>query len=145
LAYHHFLSKVIILGKKWELVENDEFFDEVAQPFALDVEALFLRSQVMTGFGAAIGTLEDAGLLTDLDSLKNLTAKVKLGGTSDETFKQLLINLETIRKTSKKIGNSQRRYFYFFFKAIFNPDGDSYLNIKKAVDKAFHNYKVEFL
>lgn len=145
LSYHNFLAKIITLGKKWELEEDDPFFDLVPQPFALDVETLFLRSQVITGFGAAIGSLEDAEKLKDIDYLITLIAKIKLGDTSEDTFEQLLTNLETIRKTSKKIGNSQRRYFYFFFKALFNDDGDSYLNIKKAIDKAFQNYKVEFL
>ncbi|WP_152267099.1 hypothetical protein [Agriterribacter humi] len=145
LSYHHFLSKIITLGKKWELEEDDAFFEAVPQPFALDVETLFLRSQVITGFGAAIGSLEDAEKLKDIDYLLTLIAKIKLGDTSENTFEQLLTNLETIRKTSKKIGNSQRRYFYFFFKALFNDDGDAYLNVKKAIDKAFQNYKVEFL
>lgn len=145
LSYHNFLSKIIALGKKWELEEDDSFFDSVPQPFALDVEALFLRSQVITGFGASIGSLEDAEKLKDIDYLIKLIARIKLGDTSENTFEQLLTNLETIRKTSKKIGNSQRRYFYFFFKALFNEDGDAYLNVKKAVDKAFQNYKVEFL
>lgn len=145
LSYHNFLSKIITLGKKWELEEEDAFFDSVPQPFALDVETLFLRSQVITGFGAAIGSLEDAEKLKDIDYLMTLIGKIKLGDTPEETFEQLLTNLENIRKTSKKIGNSQRRYFYFFFKALFNDDGDSYLNVKKAIDKAFHNYKVEFL
>ena len=145
LSYHNFLSKIITLGKKWELEEDDVFFETVPQPFALDVETLFLRSQVITGFGAAIGSLEDAEKLKDIDYLITIIAKIKLGDTPQESFEQLLTNLETIRKTSKKIGNSQRRYFYFFFKALFNDDGDAYLNIKKAIDKAFQNYKVEFL
>ncbi len=145
LSYHIFLSKIITLGKKWELKEDDAFLETVPQPFALDVETLFLRSQVITGFGAAIGSLEDAEKLKDIDYLITIIAKIKLGETPNVSFEQLLNNLETIRKTSKKIGNSQRRYFYFFFKALFNDDGDAYLNIKKSIDKAFQNYKVEFL
>ncbi len=145
LSYHTFLSKIITLGKKWELEEEDVFFETVPQPFALDVETLFLRSQVITGFGAAIGSLEDVEKVKDIDYLITIIGKLKLGDTPQEAFEQLLNNLETIRKTSKKIGNSQRRYFYFFFKALFNDDGDAYLNIKKSIDKAFQNYKVEFL
>lgn len=145
LSYHSFLSKVIMLGKKWKLEEDDELLESIPQPFALDVESIFLRSQVITGFGAAVGSLEDAEQLKDIDFLIAQIAKIKLGDTPQETFEQILTNLEKIRNTSKKIGNSQRRYFYFFFKALFNSEGDSFLNIKESVDKAFQNYKVEFL
>lgn len=121
------------------------FFNKVPQPFAVNTEALFLRSQIMTGFGAALGSLEDSEILENLNSINTQIDSLELGGDVDETFKNLLMNLENIRKTSKKIGNSQRRYFYFLFRSLFGKGGDSHLNLKKSIDRSFQNYKTEFL
>ena len=98
----------------------------------------------MTGFGAAIGSLEDAGQIKDVDDIIKNATKIKLGGKPELVFADLIEIMEEIRKTSKKIGNSQRRYFYYFFKSLFNPDVDSYLNISKTILKSFQTYKVEF-
>ena len=145
ISYHTFLTKVLALGQDWELEENDSFYDRVQQPFGENVESIFLKSQVITGFGAAIGSLEDAEQIGDLETLVQNIAKIKLGATSSTAFEDILASLEFIRTSSKKIGNSQRRYFYFLFKALFNPNSDSYLNLKKSVDKALQTYKVDFL
>jgi hypothetical protein len=144
LCYHHFLEKVIALSDDWELDEDDAQNFGQGQPFGMSAEDIFLRGQVLTGFGAAIGSLEDAELIDDLDEIDTVIKKIKLGGDPEDVFENLLETLEKIRKTSKKIGNSQRRYFNFFFRSLFNSDGESYLNIAKTVNKAFANYSVEF-
>lgn len=143
-CFHIFLAQVISLGKNWSLKEDDELLEDIPQPFALDAESIFLRGQVMTGFGAALGSLEDDGQIKSLDSLLRIINKIKLP-KPDAAFRQILTDLERIRKTSKKIGNSQRRYFFHLFKTLFNSEGDSHLDLNRSIDKAFKNYKVEFM
>jgi hypothetical protein len=143
LCYHAFINQIVSLSDDWTTDDNEEF-GEINLLFGNNVESIFIKSQVLTGFGAAIGSLEDSEITTIQKIIKSLD-KMNLGGDVDETFSDLIHTMERIRTTSKKIGNSQRRYFYYFFKALFNPEADAYLNIKKTIAKAFQNYRVEFL
>ena len=52
----------------------------------------------------------------------------------------MLKNLDIIRNTSKKIGNAQRMYFQYFFRELFNKDGDSFLDLEKAVSNGYEKY-----
>jgi hypothetical protein len=142
-SYHSFIKQIVSLSKGWKLNGNEELKD-INLPFGFDSESLFIKSQVMTGFGAAIGSLEDSDQVKDLEIIAKYSQKVKLGSTPEETFTELVKVMERIRTTSKKIGNSQRRYFYYFFKSLFNPEVDSYLNVNKTISRAFQTYKVEF-
>jgi hypothetical protein len=144
-CFHAFFQKISNLGKGFRIDDDDDIWDKMPQPFGVDIVSMFLKSQVLTGFGSALGVLEDAENIDDFEGLIPVIKKIQLGGSKDEVFMDLIEKMETIRKTSKKIGNSQRRYFYFFFKSLFNSDLDSYLNISKAIGKAFQSYKVEFL
>lgn len=39
-----------------------------------------------------------------------------------DAVSEILLFLDEIKKTSKKIGNSQRCFFYYFFKALFDKE-----------------------
>ena len=104
---------------------------------------LFNKSQAFTGFGAAIGKLRDFDLVNGFEEINNLIPNL----TSDEGKEDWLIdfitNLDGIKRKSKKIGNSQREYFYWFFRALFNKESDAYLNLSKAVEDGYKKYRRE--
>ena len=144
MAYHSFIERIVAIGKSWELEDDEDLKERINLPFGQDVLSIFVKSQVMTGFGAALGSLEDAEQIDDIDDVVKILKKIQLGGKPEVVFSELIETMEEIRKTSKKIGNSQRRYFYYFFKSLLNKELDSYLNISKTISKSFQTYKVEF-
>ncbi len=145
LTYHSYIEKIVALSTKWSFDKESDIAEKINQPYGNSALEIFCKGAVLTGFGAAIGTLEDTAQIKDFDVIIVNMKKLKLGGDSDEVFTDLIEIMDKIRTTSKKIGNSQRRYFYYFFKSLFNPELDSYLNIHKTIHKAFQTYKVEFL
>lgn len=143
-SYHAIISKIIELSDDWHFENDDELKENVVLPFGYNAETLFIKSQVITGYGAAIGSLEDSDQIKDFEQIVKSSLKIQLGAESEEVFFDLVTTMEKIRTTSKKIGNSQRRYFYFFFKSLLNPESDSFCNLKKTIAKSFQTYKIEF-
>ncbi|UCS92556.1 hypothetical protein KZP23_17950 [Echinicola marina] len=143
-VFHKFMEKINQVSDDWDFTKMD-YSEDYTHPFGRDVANFFLRPQVVTAFGAAIGILEENDVITDLDTLSSELDNLSLGGESSEVYEEFLKNLEFIRSTSKKIGNSQRRYFYHFFKALLNVHGENKLDVYKAIKKARQMYNVEFL
>ena len=94
----------------------------------------------MTGFGAAIGKMQDLKVIESFDEISSIKQE-ELAGTEDEWFEQLLRRLDEIKNNARKIGNAQRMYFHYFFRELFNKDSDSYLNLKHAVENGFQKYR----
>jgi len=109
----------------------------------------FLRGQNLFLVGCSPAVLTSASILTCLRSSRFflLSTCPIYGKPTDpaDVYQELLKNLEYIRSTSKKIGNSQRRYFYHFFKSLLNLSGENKLNVDSALKKARKMYNVEFL
>lgn len=57
----------------------------------------------------------------------------------DAVMNILLCKLDVI-KIRQKIGLEQRMFFTYFFRELFNPNSDSYLNIKQAIETGFYKY-----
>nr|WP_298789727.1 hypothetical protein [uncultured Allomuricauda sp.] len=143
-VFHKFMEKINEVSDSWDFTKMD-YRDEFTHPFGRNVANFFLRPQVITAFGAAIGVLEENDVISDLEELSDGLDNLNLGEDSAEVYQEFLKNLEYIRSTSKKIGNSQRRYFYHFFKALLNTHNENKLNVYKAIKKARQMYNVEFL
>jgi len=110
------------------------------QPFIKNIDKLFSKSQVMTGFGSAIGKLIDLNIIDDLKEINDLINNINIEN-HDETLIEFLNNLDYIRTVAKKIGNDQRLYFHFIFRELFDKKGDAYLNFNKSVNEAFISYQ----
>lgn len=137
-TFHKFIKKIKELSDNWEFDSKSEI-EITSMPFGTDSNKIFARSQVMTGFGSAIGKLVDFELLTGFKNVKEIIDKLTLENI-DNTFKNILEKLDEIRNTSKKIGNAQRMFFHYFFRELFNKEGDSYLKIDLAVETSFRKY-----
>jgi hypothetical protein len=140
-TYDSFVRKIS------ELTNSKTFSSEElgisGQAFGKDARRIFTKSQAITGFGSAIGKLKDFNAISGYPDIVKSIPLIKNDGNSIHSVGKLLKILEKIRLTSKKIGNSQRLYFHFFFRELFNPQGDSHLNIEAAADNAFQKYQVQ--
>lgn len=141
-TYHAFVAKLHTATQGREF--SPETLGIKGQAFGRDVRRIFSKSQAITGFGAAIGRLRDRG---DGVSFSEVASAVKRMPTADlsAAIENMLRRLEQIRLTSKKIGNSQRLYFHFFFRQLFDPQADAYLKFGSAVETAFARYATEMM
>ncbi|PRB04953.1 hypothetical protein CQ046_06670 [Chryseobacterium sp. MYb7] len=94
----------------------------------------------MTGFGSAIGKLIDNKAIEKTSDILPLLKDIN-SENINEDLNTLIVRLDNIRNTAKKIGNDQRMYFHFFFRELFDRRSDGYLNLKDAINEAFTQYE----
>ena len=125
-----------------EIVTQDEIdeFEISANPFGKTVGKVFSTSQSFTGFGSAVRRMIDLNIIASLEDVMEKSNRIQPGGENNrEWFLSLLKKFDYI-KASKKIGNSQRQFFHYFFRELFNPDSDSYLVLISAVNNGYDKY-----
>ena len=115
-------------------------YDIDANPFGKKASKIFSTSQALTGFGAAIGKLKDNKKINSFSNIEGYSIDLEKNNSGHEWMLDMLKNLDIIRNTSKKIGNAQRMYFQYFFRELFNKDGDSFLDLEKAVSNGYEKY-----
>jgi len=140
VSFHSFIIKLK------ELTENDWVFDrdeiDLAGPaFGTTIESIFKKSQVLTGFGAAIGRLKDFEIIDSIDEVSGIMKNIDFEDNIGGGINNLLLKLDEIRNNAKKIGNAQRMYFQYFFRELLNDETDSYPYIDKAIENAYQKYQ----
>lgn len=136
-------NKLIVSINKMALDWQGKELSNGKSPFAKNVVSLFNKSQTLTGFGAAIGKL------IDLESIKTISSAVESIPTMEhvsicEGLDQMMLDLEVVKSNAKKIGNDQRMYFFFFFRAFLDKEReDCYFNMPGAVKYAMNQYRRE--
>lgn len=138
-TYHLFVAKVDDMTGCRSF--NSEELEIRGQPFGVDARRIFSKEQAMAGFGAAIAKLRDFEKIASFDTVKDSIQHLIATPTPVDALSSLLKRLEAIRLSSKKIGNSQRLYFHFYFRELFNPESDAYRDISAAVDAAYRKYE----
>lgn len=126
-----------------ETVGEIEALNEIESPFGKDAHSIFDKSQPMTGFGAAISKLMGYDTFKSLSEIDDHIAEIP----SEEmvyAVSEILLFLDEIKRTSKKIGNSQRCFFYYFFKALFDKERHAFLKPMFALDKAKQDYNRDY-
>jgi hypothetical protein len=139
-TYNNFVSKMVGLSDGWIFDEESLDSKLSGQPFAKNALRIFNKSQVMTGFGSAIGKLSDFDAIKNVTDLNVLIDTLKSDNIEND-LNTLIIKLDAIRIIAKKIGNDQRLFFHFFFREIFDKKSDSYLNITTSVNEAYKQYE----
>lgn len=135
-SYSHFLQKIDDLTNHWST--TDPFFRSIGS----NVFKFFNKSTVMSGYGAAIGELEDLQLLDSIDDVNSLIDRMTLGHNNAEQFmKSVAMMLNEIKGDASKIGREQRRYFHTLFKYLFINIKDGETGIYPAIDKAYRRFK----
>ena len=123
------------------LVLDKDDLDEIGisgTPFGNTVAKVFSTSQALTGFGAAIGRMKDREIISSFNEINKMTQS--LDGADSEWFTSILLKLDLIKASAKKIGNAQRMFFHYFFRELFNSESDSYLNLNEAVENGYQKY-----
>ena len=105
------------------------------KPFGGNVYQIFSKSQPMTGFGAAIARLLELEVYDDIDSIANELEESSILDI-EEGIVRLLEILNDLKNRSKKIGNSQRCLFYFFFKNLLDKESTCFMSVLKSIEKA---------
>lgn len=141
--YAHFASFV---DKSINELENGiiDSLGRINSPFGKDAHSIFDKSQPMTGFGAAISRLMGYQTFNSLEDIEKQISQIP-SDEMVESVSEMLLFLDEIKRTSKKIGNSQRCFFYYFFKALFDKERrDEYLHPMLALDKAKQDYNRDY-
>ncbi len=142
-TFDKFLKKYDELLGQMEFAADD--LGIIGQPFGKNVLKIFAKSQVLTGFGAAMGKLKDIDGKNTFLSAQEGIKKFLFSTTPTETTEDLLKKLEKIRQHSKKIGNAQRLFFVYYFRELLNPESDSYCDLSKATEEAYRKYETQVM
>jgi hypothetical protein len=138
--YNSFAVKMHELGAGWTY-NAEETTKKLGGPaFAKNVISIFNKSQVMTGFGSAVGKLVDLKAIQSLDDIQGMIGSV----TSDdinEDLNNLIGRLDNLRSVAVKIGNDQRIFFHYFFREIFDNKSDGFLKFGESVNQAYSQYE----
>ncbi len=132
-SYTFLAQHIDALSGQWE-------FDPEKYHFANNSLELFTKGQVLSGYGAAIGKLKDFGLVKDFQDVRQYVEKVKFAGDAKEGMHGFIEKLYEIKNTAKSIGRAQRLYLTYFFRELFNKEGDSFLCVEKAMENGFEKY-----
>ena len=109
-------------------------------PFGRKISKIFSTSQALTGFGAAVGKMRDLGIINSLIDISEASSQLIQKNSGYIWMMELLSKFDKIKISSKKIGNAQRMFFQYFFRELFNPESDSYLNLDEAVLNGYKKY-----
>jgi len=139
-TYHSFVKKMVELYDSWTFDEEEIETKLTGQPFAKNSLKIFNKSQVMTGFGSAVGKLLDFESITKVSDIKGMIEKLKINNVEEDLY-NLVIKLDCIRVIAKKIGNDQRMFFHFFFRELFDKKSDGYLDIQTSINDAYKQYE----
>lgn len=135
-TFNKLVETLVEKSNNWE---NHNNLNLSGQPFGKNARKIFTKSQVMTGFGSAIGKLIDFEVIQNISEIDALIDNIII---DDPVifFDNLTLKLDKIRTIAKKIGNDQRMFFHFFFRELFDKKGDGYLNANGSIEEAFSTY-----
>lgn len=145
-----FIETYDLFVKKYSSLLGDRQFTSESlgisgQPFGKNAFKIFSKSQPMTGYGAAMGKLKDISSQNNFDTVRTIIDGLFSSREIGESTEMLLLKLEKIRLHSKKIGNSQRLFFVYYFRELLNPESDSYRDLAKAVEEGYRKYETQVM
>ena len=140
-TYHHLVCK---FNQQFDRVYDSKYLEDIANlsgsPFATSIVSLFNKSQALTGYGCALAEIMDNQIINDIKNIYEYIDKISLNNF-DSVFVNMMNDMDYLRRNAKKIGNDQRKYFYFFFLSLFSKDKYSFLNFELAAKQAFEETK----
>lgn len=136
-SFNKFILKV------HELMGDVQVDDEFAEGsvWGRTAKQVFKKQQVLAGFGAAVGKLKDNNAVVGFEDVSSAIDELKLDGDVQSFLTEFNKAMRWISENAKKIGNGQRMYFQYYFREIFNKDGDGYLDLSGSISLALQKYK----
>lgn len=139
--HFQFVSHLQNVSNNWEYPDDDDIAPEYkvsGLPFGALPFRIFNRTQALTGFGAAIGSLIDQDILKNLSDLTVIIPNLEIKDPN-QSFLHINKCLDEIKQEAKKIGNAQRMFFRYFFRHLFDKtQTEFYLDFNKSSDQAKH-------
>ena len=118
----------------------NDIHTDLTYQFGNNLINIFNKSQALTGFGAAMGIMQNREIINNFAEIREYISKID-ADYIDDGCSILLSNLDTIRKKAKKIGNDQRLYFHYFFRKFFDKERDAFLNFEKSAIEEYKEYQ----
>ena len=84
----------------------NDIHTDLTYQFGNNLINIFNKSQALTGFGAAMGIMQNREIINNFAEIREYISKID-ADYIDDGCSILLSNLDTIRKKAKKIGNDQ--------------------------------------
>jgi len=138
-TFHGFVVKINDLAGDGQM--NDEVSTE-GSVWGRTAKQIFKKQQAMAGFGAAVGKLRDNQIINGFSGIEETTSRIELGCDSADFFlAEFNKTMRWISDNTKKIGNAQRMYFQYYFRELFNSQGDGFLSLYESIDLALQKYK----
>ncbi len=139
-VFNSFVARMNQIGDGWTY-DPESMSKTLGGPaFAKNIIKTFNKSQVMTGFGSAVGKLIDLNAVKGLDGIQQLINQI-ISSNPHEDFNNLIVRLDELRSVAKKIGNDQRVFFHYFFRELFDDRSDGFLKFGESIDQAFNQYE----
>jgi len=141
ITYDKMINRLNHLFKDWIFDPESMQQNLGGTPFAKDIVGFGSKVQVMSGFGAALHRLiKKSDKFDGLASVREIMEGIEVGEQLDHPMDWLVFCLDEVRAKSKKVGDSQRAYFNYLFRILFNEDEECFLNISDAMVKAKEAY-----
>jgi hypothetical protein len=142
VLYDSFVKKINELTDGYIL--SDEVINDIeleGTPFGKTSFKIFNKSQPITGFGAAIGKLKDFEKIQNLEECLIMIEEIQSLSNPEGWIIDIVKCIDKIKTSAKKIGSSQRVFFYWFFRELFNNDSDSFLDLEEALKNGYNKYR----
>lgn len=139
VSYNNFMTKANNLFPV--NISESDYLIKKTRPFGNNIMEIFNKSQALTGYGSALGKLVDSESILSIIDINNIQTYSNI----DNGLIQIVEDLDKIQLTAKKIGNDQRYYFHYFFRSLFNSNGESYTDFLAAAKAAYKHYEREIL
>lgn len=99
MTYNDLIKKIDSFDIGWEVRKSELDINGV---FGRSVLLIFTKSQVLSGFGAAIGKLKDSKVIDGFETIKHNVNNIKLSSDINCTLDSVMINLLTKLDNIKK-------------------------------------------
>ncbi|MCW0435522.1 hypothetical protein [Xanthomonas sacchari] len=136
-SFNKFIVKINeIMGD----VQLDEDLSD-AGVWGRTAKQVFKKQQVLAGFGAAVGKLKDNSVVAGFEDIAGAIDQLNMKGDVQSFLSDFNKAMRWISENAKKIGNGQRMYFQYYFRELFNKEGDGYLDLSGSIALALQKYK----
>ncbi|SFJ23215.1 hypothetical protein SAMN02799624_03735 [Paenibacillus sp. UNC496MF] len=141
--YNHLINHINTISDGWEYQKDEYAPDQLNRAFGVSVPSIFSKVQAMTGFGSACKKLIKTNIYTNLTSIYETITNLSFCDNPPSLgLGQLLIVLDEISQSAKRIGDAQRAYFEVAFREILNPNSDSFGNLNECWVVAQEKYNI---
>ncbi|MFD0912082.1 hypothetical protein [Methylophilus luteus] len=139
LTTHGFILKVSHLIGDEGL--SEDYVSRNGVPWGNSATEVFKRGQCLTGFGAALGRLKDVGAINSFADVREMINGMKIESSPSEFLELFNDKMLDLKNRSKKIGNSQRLFFAYYFRELLNREADNFQSLDMAIEVAYRKFE----